>query len=115
MENDKRRWYDKDPVLKLAVNYFEKSDDPTRDRIANYIIEEARNMGLFVTIDNFNCFWQRWQDNNMKYFEAMEYLKIIDFETKKEMSMEIIKYVESLHTEEDDEQTDDNENHSKED
>lgn len=96
MDNENRRWYDKDPVLQLAVNYFEKSDTPTRDRIASYIIEEARNMGLFVTIDNFNCFWQRWQDNNMRYFEAMEYLKIIDFETKKEMSMEIIKYVESF-------------------
>lgn len=108
MSNEKRRWYDKDPVLQLAVNYFEKSDTPTRDRIASYIIEEARTMGLFLTIDNFNCFWQRWQDNNMKYFEAMEYLKLIDFETKKEMSLEIIKYVESLKDHEETEEHNDN-------
>ena len=32
----------------------------------------------------------------MKYFEAMEYLRIIDFETKKELSIEIIDYINSF-------------------
>ena len=88
-----KRWYDKDPIVKLAVNLMEQSDDIIRSHVADYIIEEAKSMGIVLSENNFDCFWQRWQDNNMKYFEAMEYLRIIDFETKKEISMEIIDYI----------------------
>lgn len=91
-----KRWYDRDPILKLAINLVEKSNERVKDYVADYIIEEAKNMGLSLNENNFDCFWQRWQDNNMKYFEAMEYLKIIDYETKKEISMEIIKYIENF-------------------
>lgn len=91
-----RRWYDKDPVLKLAVDLIEKSSDSVKDYVADYIIEEAKNLGLALSENNFDCFWQRWQDNNLKYFEAMEYLKIIDYETKKEISMEIIRYIRNF-------------------
>lgn len=95
-----RRWYDKDPVLKLAVDLIEKSSDSVKDYVADYIIEEAKNLGLELSENNFDCFWQRWQDNNMKYFEAMEYLKIIDYETKKSISMEIIRYIRNFKTDE---------------
>ena len=91
-----RRWYDKDPVLKLAVDLIEKSSDSVKDYVADYIIEEAKNLGLTLSENTFDCFWQRWQDNNLKYFEAMEYLKIIDYETKKEISMEIIRYIRNF-------------------
>ena len=91
-----RRWYDKDPVLKLAVDLIEKSSDSVKDYVADYIIEEAKNLGLTLSENNFDCFWLRWQDNNLKYFEAMEYLKIIDYETKKEISMEIIRYIRNF-------------------
>ncbi len=91
-----KRWYDKDPVIKLAVNLMETSNDTIRDYVADYIIEEAKNIGVTLKENNFDCFWRRWQDNNMKYFEAMEYLKIIDYETKKEISMEIITYIENF-------------------
>ena len=64
--------------------------------MADYIIEEAKNLGLALSENNFDCFWKRWQDNNLKYFEAMEYLKIIDYETKKEISMEIIRYIRNF-------------------
>lgn len=93
---DNKRWYDKDPVVKLAVELIEKSDDRVKDYVADYIIEEAKNLGLVLSENNFDCFWQRWQDFNMKYFEAMEYLKIIDYETKKEISLTIIKYIKNF-------------------
>ena len=91
-----KRWYDKDPIVKLAVSLMEQSDDIIRNHVADYIIEEAKSMGIVLSENNFDCFWQRWQDNNMKYFEAMEYLRIIDFETKKEISMEIIDYINNF-------------------
>ncbi len=93
---DNKRWYDKDPVLKLALDLVEKSNDTVKDFVSDYIIEEAENLGLSLTENNFDCFWRRWQDNNIKYFEAMEYMKIFDFETKKEIAMVIIKHIKNF-------------------
>ena len=52
-----RRWYDKDPVLKLAVDLIEKSSDSVKDYVADYIIEEAKNLGLTLSENNYDCFW----------------------------------------------------------
>ncbi len=91
-----KRWYDLDPTISLAVNLLEHSSDSVKMYIANYIIEEARNRGAKLKIDNkesFNYLWKRWQDKDEKMFEAMEYFKIIDFDTKKQLSLEIIEYI----------------------
>ena len=37
--NQKRRWYDKDPVLSQAMNTLEHSDDETQIRIALNLIK----------------------------------------------------------------------------
>ena len=50
-----KRWYDKDPVLKLAVDLIEKSPDSVKDYVADYIIEEAKNLGLTLSENNFDC------------------------------------------------------------
>ncbi len=91
-----KRWYDLDPTISLAINLFEHSDENVKIHIADYIIEESENSGLkldFNNKDEFNYVWKRWQDNDEKMFKAMEYLKIIDFETKKQLSLEIINYI----------------------
>ena len=91
-----KRWYDLDPTVSLAVKLFEHCDDNVKIYIANYIIEEAKNRGAKLDLENkdaFNYIWKRWQDKDEKMFEAMEYFKIIDFETKKQLSLEIIDYI----------------------
>ena len=97
-ENDikNKRWYDLDPTVSLAVNLLEHSSENVKMYIANYIIEEAKNRGAKLDLDNkdaFNYVWKRWQDKDEKMFEAMEHFKIIDFETKKQLSLEIIDYI----------------------
>lgn len=91
-----KRWYDLDPTVSLAVNMLEQSSANTQIYCADYIIEEAKNRGINIDIsnkDSFNYLWKRWQDKDEKMFEAMEYFKIIDFETKKQLSLEIISYI----------------------
>ena len=66
-----------------------------QDEILNALIK-AKNRGAKLDLDNkdaFNYVWKRWQDKDEKMFEAMEYFKIIDFETKKQLSLEIIDYI----------------------
>ncbi len=89
-----KRWYDNNPIVKLAVNYLEESDNSLRDYCCDFIIEKSRNSGYVLVVNNYEYFWQRWQDQNVKYFLAMEYLKIIDDETQREICEEIVKYIE---------------------
>lgn len=93
-----KRWYDLDPTVSLAVKLLEESSKSVQLHCANYIIEEAKNRGASLEFENkesFNYLWKRWQDNDEKMFEAMEYFKIIDFDTKKQLSLEIIDYIRS--------------------
>lgn len=91
-----QRWYDKDPVVKLAVNLLEQSNNAIRDYCSDFIIERSKNSGYILAVNNYEYFWQRWQDHNVKHFLAMEYLKLVDDETKREICTEIVKYIEGL-------------------
>ena len=99
MSNDiikNKRWYDSEPVVKLAVDMLEKAPEQIQLKLADFIIEEAKNRGAIIKFNNkeeFNYVWKRWQDKDEKLFEAMEYLKIIDFDTKKHLSLEIIDFI----------------------
>lgn len=94
MEN--KRWYDNDPVVRAAVTLLEKSENSVKDQAADFIIERSKNSGYILTVNNYEYFWQRWQDNNIKHFLAMEYLKIIDDETKREICTEIVQLIEAI-------------------
>ena len=100
MTGSKKRWYDKDPVVQLAVGLLEKSPNEVKDQLSNYIIERSKNSGYILAVNNYEYFWQRWQDNNIKHFLAMEYLKLVDDETKREICTEIVQYNENLKKEE---------------
>ena len=91
-----KRWYDLDPTVSLAVKMLENSAKNIQLHCANFIIEEAKSRFANLIFENkeyFNYLWKRWQDSDEKMFEAMEYFKIIDFETKKQLSLEVIDYI----------------------
>ena len=89
-----KRWYDADPVITNAVNLIQNSDDEKKNAMADFIIKEAKNLGVEPDIDigqnNFDCFWHRRCHENAKYFMALEYLKAMEDEAKREISFKII-------------------------
>lgn len=91
-----KRWYDSDPVVKKAVDLLEESNNEIRDYASDLIIERSKNSGYILTVNNYQYYWQRWQDNNIKHFLAMEYLKLVDEETRNEIASEIVEYIEAL-------------------
>lgn len=95
-----KRWYDNDSVVKLAVNLLEEAEASVRDYAADHIIERSKNSGYVLAVSNYEYFWQRWQDNNIKHFLAMEYLKIVDDETRREICTEIVEYIQNLEKQE---------------
>ena len=62
--------------------------------MADFIIKEAKNLGVELSLENgqnnFDCFWYKRQDENAKYFMALEYLKAMEKEAGRELSFKII-------------------------
>ena len=46
--------------------------------MADFIIKEAQNLGVEIAKGVFDCFWHKRQDENEKYFMALEYLKAME-------------------------------------
>jgi len=95
-----QRWHDADPVVALAVDLMKKAGRKVQNFCADFIIEQIRNAGYELQrktiIERFNCFWRRWQDDDEKMFEAMEYLRLADEGLKKEVSLGVIDYIRQL-------------------
>lgn len=93
-----KRWYDIDPTVSLAVSLIRNSNETTQLRCADFIIEFAKNSG--VTLANsslneaFNYILRRWYDKDKKISEAFEYFEASPLEIKKEISLEVINFLQ---------------------
>lgn len=85
-----KRWYDADSVISNAVNFILNSNPEKKNLMADFIIREAQNLGVVIEEGVFDCFWQRRQDEDEKYFTALEYLKAMEKEAGRELSFKII-------------------------
>ena len=52
-----KRWYDLDPTVSLAVKLFENSDENMKNKIADYIINEAKNRGVKIKMKSYLRPW----------------------------------------------------------
>lgn len=92
-----KRWYDIDPTVSLAVSLLRNSDEATRKSCAGFVIKEAQEKGVVIKnslVSAFDYALRRWYDDEETIFEAMEYLRIAPLEIQKELSFDIIEYLE---------------------
>ena len=95
MEN--KRWYDKEPTLSLAISLIKNSKEDVQIRCAEFIKSKAQDFGVVLNSNLFGAFnyvLHRWYDNNEQISEAFMYLKEADDETRKQIAIEIIAFLE---------------------
>lgn|SRR5574344_1676193 len=95
MEN--KRWYDKEPTLSLAVSLIRNSSDQTKDLCAEFIVQKAQDYGVSQNTNLFGAFnyvLHRWYDQSEKIKEAFDYLKEADADTRKQLAMDIIAFLQ---------------------
>ena len=95
MEN--KRWYDKEPTLSLAISLIKNSKEDVQIRCADFIKSKAQDYGVVLNSNLFGAFnyvLHRWYDNNEQISEAFMYLKEADDETRKQIAIEIIAFLE---------------------
>ncbi len=95
MNNIKRRWYDEDPTISLAVSLLENSGKSDQIKCAEFIKDKSHSFNIYIPEnkleDSFNYFCKRWYDEDKEISDAFEYLKLMPFELQKETALEIIE------------------------
>lgn len=93
-----KRWYDVDPTVSLAVSLMRNTNEKTQLKCADFIIEYAKkdNVKLEKSSLNeaFNYILRRWYDKDKKVAEAFEYFEASPLDVQKEISMEIINFLQ---------------------
>ena len=98
---DNKRWYDKEPTLSLAVSLIKNSKDDIQKKCAEFIKSKVQDFGVVLNSHLFGAFdyvLHRWYDNNETLSEAFLYLKEADDETRKQIAIEIIAFLEKAET-----------------
>lgn len=85
-----KRWYDADPVITNAINLIQNSENERKNLMVNFIIEEAKTLGVDTTEEVFDCFWHKRQDEDDKYIQALEALKTLELEAQREIAFKLI-------------------------
>lgn len=99
----KKRWYDKDATVSLAVSLMQNTSPQTQANCADLIISKAQDMGVSLEhgiVDAFGYVMLRWYDSDEKLATAFEYLKKSDDDLRKNIAINIIEFLEKAETNE---------------
>ena len=92
---EQKRWYDVDPVVSRAVAMLEKADEELQIICAEYVIDKLKDIDFKMSLEEqYDYILRRWYDKNIKVSHAMEYLKLAPDEIRRELSLDIIEYIE---------------------
>lgn len=79
---DARRWYDKDPILKEALELLRLQTDETKVEAVDYILKLQEQVAgdviehLYDTITKYQGTGNRWYDNDPVMMKAIEMLRL---------------------------------------
>ena len=93
-----KRWYDVDPTVSLAVSLMRNANIMTQYKCADIIVDKSKSYGIDISenviTDTFTYILRRWYDTDQKIAEAFEYLKSLPAEIQKEVSLDIINFLQ---------------------
>ena len=98
----KKRWYDHDATLSLAVSLIRNTNQQTQAKCAELIMQQTQNFGIVLNsnvLGAFNYVLHRWYDSTEELTLAFEYLKAADELTRKQIALEIIRFLQSIEVE----------------
>ena len=106
---DARRWYDKDPILKEALELLRLQTDETKAEAADYILTLQEQVAadvierLYETITKYQCKGNRWYDNDPVMLKAIEMLRLAPPKTQRIAALKLLLSLEQKSNEHDEE------------
>ena len=107
---DARRWYDKDPILKEALELLRLQTDETKAEAADYILALQEQVAadvierLYETITKYQGRGNRWYDNDPVMLKAIEMLRLAPPKTQRIAALKLLLSLEQKSQEHDDEE-----------
>ena len=102
MTNIKRRWYDEDATVSLAVNLLEQANKTLQLTCAKYIKDKSHTFNIFIEAnkleDSFVYIKKRWYDEDKEISDAFEYLRLMPFELRKEIAVDVIQKLQEANS-----------------
>ena len=107
---DARRWYDKDPILKEALELLRLQTDETKAEAADYILTLQEQVAadvierLYETITKYQGRGNRWYDNDPVMLKAIEMLRLAPPKTQRIAALKLLLSLEQKSQEHEDEE-----------
>lgn len=106
--SDTRRWYDKDPILKEALELLRLQPADTRVEAADYILKLQEQVAadvierLYETITKYQGKGNRWYDNDPVMMKAIEMLRLAPPKMQRMAALKLLLSLESKNSEDSD-------------
>ena len=91
MEN--RRWYDKDPILREALDLLKLSPAKTKDEAAEFILQLQTQVAsevldhVYDMMGKYQGKGNRWYDSDPVIMKAIELLRLAPAKTQREAAL----------------------------
>ena len=91
-----KRWYDKDPVLKEALDLLQTSTDEKKEEAKDYMLELQEKVAadvierVYEIVTQYQGKGNRWYDNDPVMIKAVEMLRHADPKTQRAAALKLL-------------------------
>jgi hypothetical protein len=95
-----RRWYDKDPILKEALDLLKLSCDDTKNSAAEFILQLQEQVAgevidhVYEIMSQYEGKGNRWYDSDPVVMKAMELLRVAPKKTQRKAALKLLLALE---------------------
>lgn len=95
-----RRWYDKDPILKEALELLQLSCDETKNSAADFILQLQEQVAgeviehVYDIMTTYEGKGTRWYDKDPVVMKAIELLKVAPKKTQRKAALKLLLALE---------------------
>ena len=95
-----KRWYDKDPILKEALELLRLSTDEQKEQARDYIIRLQESVAgdviehIYELVTEYQGKGNRWYDNDPIMIKAIEMLRQADPKTQRVAALKLLLALE---------------------
>ena len=99
-KNYGKRWYDKDPVLKEALELLRLSSDEKKEEAKDFMLQLQENVAsdvierIYQIVTQYHGKGNRWDDNDPVMIKAVEMLRHADPKTQKVAALKLLLALE---------------------
>lgn len=95
-----QRWYDKDPILKEALELLRLSQDNEKEQARDFILKLQEDVAadvierIYEIVTNYEGKGNRWYDNDPVMIRAIEILRNADPKTQRKAALKLLLALE---------------------